>query len=610
MRMHDLRGRGASSVALFVAALLGAWSAGAQNPHVVDLAGLETNPHQLLRVSGADNDGSFGVPVAGGFDVDGDGLADVAMASMRASPNVGGTVRTGAGVVHLVFGDGTGGGSLDTAGTHTEILEFAGSGMDEVAGSEIWMDDVTGDGLGDLLIARQNYSPGPSRIGAGAFTIVVGGPELRTFAAGEMFADLADSSTPPRFVTFVGPSSLARLGMWIRTGDVTGDGIADIVVSADQTSEAGEMHRGAVYVIRGGGHLSAEQTIDLANFGATGLASRIARVTPPPGSAEFHLGATVQIADLDGNGTAEVLMAAALNRAGGILTADGAPAGSAHGTGGAPNGRVFIEWDDNFSGAWAPGFTFVAGSGPGTSTRIDGIACNESFGEELLGGLDYDGDLAPDLFVGDIAGNCGTVSQPFAGSGHLFFDAALLKGATIDRDAPPSGVARTDFFGADSGDISADTALHGDFDADGIADLAFSSPHADPLGRFHAGILHVFFGKDGVWPTEVDLGGPFPDASVLRMTEIWGAKGRVGQDEGDTLAYSAAAGDVDGDGCPDLITNEMLGNGVLPAAEDAGNLIVIGAKTLRPTRVPALSLYASWLLAGMLLVAALGIRAS
>ena len=44
---------------------------------------------------------------------------------------------------------------------------------------------------------------------------------------------------------------------------------------------------------------------------------------------------------------AEVLAASALNRAGGILEADGASAGSAHGAAGVQDGTVWIVWDDN-----------------------------------------------------------------------------------------------------------------------------------------------------------------------------------------------------------------------------------------------------------------------
>ena len=131
---------------------------------------------------------------------------------------VGGVPRSGAGEVYLVFGDGTAGGTYDTGVVSANILRLVGVVDDEAAGSELWMDDVTGDGLGDLLIARQNYTPDPARIGAGALTIVVGGSELTTHAATLTPVDLGDTSSAPILVTFVGANELDRLGIWMRTG--------------------------------------------------------------------------------------------------------------------------------------------------------------------------------------------------------------------------------------------------------------------------------------------------------------------------------------------------------------------------------------------------------
>ena len=70
------------------------------------------------------------------------------------------------------------------------------------------------------------------------------------------------------------------------------------------------------------------------------------------------------------------------------------------------------------------------------------------------------------------------------------------------------------------------------------------------------------------------------------MTEILGARGRDGGDSGDTLCYSAATGDLDGNGLTDLIVNEMEGNGVAPEAVDVGNLLILsGAGLSSPARL-------------------------
>ena len=68
-----------------------------------------------------------------------------------------------------------------------------------------------------------------------------------------------------------------------------------------------------------------------------------------------------------------------------------------------------------------------------------------------------------------------------------------------------------------------------------------------------------------------------PDPASFPITDIYGAHGeQSANDTGDTLMYSAAAADMDGDGKIDLIVNEMRGNGIAPSALDVGNLLIIG----------------------------------
>jgi hypothetical protein len=133
----------------------------AQPVGTTDLMDVSPQDGLYRRLLGSVGNGSSGVPVAGGFDMDKDGDMDYAMAAMRASPQG----RFSAGQVFLVFGDGQAVGVVDTAGADPRVLKIHGDQVQENAGSEIWMADVTGDGFGELLICRQNYSPDQNRIG-------------------------------------------------------------------------------------------------------------------------------------------------------------------------------------------------------------------------------------------------------------------------------------------------------------------------------------------------------------------------------------------------------------------------------------------------------------
>ncbi len=546
-----------------------------------DVASVDLNalgPGEVRRVYGSTGNGSLGLAVAGGYDVDGDGFLDSAFAAMQSSPN---DVR-GAGRVYLVFGDGTTRGELDTAVPDPNILRIDGGVPFEYAGSELWMDDVTGDGLADLLIARQNYTAtatdGSTESGAGALAIVAGGPALRALSNGLETLALEDPPEGVALTLLIGAEPNDRLGIWMRSGDLTGDGIHDLVVGADQSGLAG-MRAGVVYVIAGGPHLAGRNRFDLGATAGSALDGYVAEIVPPaePSPAHYHFGATCQLADLDGNGRAEVLAAAALNRAGAALDTLGGTSATA--TAGAPDGHLFILWDDNFPALpWPAGFAFAVGAGAGRHTVLRGSVGNRSFGEELIGGLDWDQDGNADLFVGDLTANF--AGRPDSGSSHIIYEAHRLAGLdtdilTLPLMDPP--VRTTMIMGVGPGDISGDTAAHGDFSGDGRPDLVFCSPHASPFGRHSAGVVHVLAGVEGGWPERIDLRRPSDD---LGLFEVYGAHGTFGTDRGDTLCYSAAWGDLDADGRQDLITNEMVGNGLGPEALNAGNLIVLSGALL------------------------------
>jgi hypothetical protein len=546
----------------------------------LDLATVEDDPEFFRWFGSASGDGTLGVPVSSG-DLDGDGHEDLVMASFQASP----LERTGAGQVAVVFGAGNFSGSLDLSVATDSVLTILGDGPQEATGSQLAIADLNGDETADLVICRQNYSPSaPDRIGAGAVSIVLGGPALRALADESGVLDLRYPPDDVPVVTMFGVDVLDRLGIWARAGDLTGDGIADLAVGADQRDSDGAPEAGEVYVLRGGTHLAQTTVIDLADFGSTPVEGHLTRVTPPKEAAGYHFGATIHIGDLDRNGRSELVVAAALVRSGASYPADGATSGSAVATGGAPpGGRAYIVWDDNFpADSWAAGRVVDLAAPPREVTELLSGATDEvsnlRLGEELLAGGDYDGDGRPDLFVGDMIARA--LGRSNAGAGFVIYDAARLRGlARLAVLEPPPEIEITTIAGAVPGAIATDTVRHGDFDADGFVDLMIASPNASPDLRVQAGTVHVLWGGTRRWPALIDLASP-PSASLVPITEVWGVEGGGGVDAGDMLAYSAEVADVDRDGFDDLVANEMGGNGVEAGSTDAGNLLVLSGQLL------------------------------
>ncbi|MFV1996348.1 MAG: choice-of-anchor D domain-containing protein, partial [Verrucomicrobiales bacterium] len=202
---------------------------------------------------------------------------------------------------------------------------------------------------------------------------------------------------------------------------------------------------------------------------------------------------------------------------------------------------------------------------------------------------EFSGDGFPDLFVGDLLGDTDDPVPPpsfrsnRAGIGVIVYNLANLRGQSIDLTNPPVGLPYTVTYGPVAS-IGADTAVVADFDGDGIDDLAVGNPCDDAAGRADSGSVHVFYGQAGGWPALVDQSlADLPGPEVMRIARIDGAIA------GDTLCYSATAGDIDGDGFMDLISNEMKGDGFGGTPSDVGNVLVIDSGAFLPAFVPSLS---------------------
>jgi hypothetical protein len=163
----------------------------------------------------------------------------------------------------------------------------------------------------------------------------------------------------------------------------------------------------------------------------------------------------------------------------------------------------------------------------------ENIEAEDMFGYSMAAG-DFNGDGIDDLAVGspfeDLDG------EQDAGIVHVFF------GIQDGRLGPSSTSELTQAFAGseiESDDYFGFSITSGDFDGDGIDDLAVGSPGEHQSGKNESGFVHVFYGSSNGFGTS-------------RNARINQAFGGSDVEEGDRFGHSMAAGDFDGDGNDDL----------------------------------------------------------
>jgi hypothetical protein len=239
-----------------------------------------------IQIVGESNDAGGSVASAG--DVDGDGLADIIIGAM--SDHDGAYY---AGSAYIVLGS-------SLASTSVSLLssadyKFIGENKHDTAGKSVASaGDVDGDGLDDVLVGANANSNGGS--GAGAAYLILGSSLGST---SEIELSSADFS-------FLGEATANYVGHSVSSaGDVDGDGLDDILLSAKNNNDGGS-DAGKVYVILASSLSSGSMILSSADIQLAGEA------------AGNYAGVSVASAgDVDGDGYDEILVGAYLNSDGG-----------------------------------------------------------------------------------------------------------------------------------------------------------------------------------------------------------------------------------------------------------------------------------------------------
>jgi hypothetical protein len=352
-------------------------------------------------------------------------------------------------------------GTVDDAGVDDidrGYVDGAGANTYLTAASGLGLGDVTGDGVPDWLVGGEDVSSGAGGVYviSGAATPAGAASSYDTaFVEGEAANDLGNTA----------PEAL----------DATGDGVADLLV---------------------GGHDASAGVAAALFAGGSGVAGTLGSGDAWVTLADSHgeAGGQVVLADLTGDGVAELVYAE--------------PYEAADGT--APSrGRVAVFDVSGVSGT-------LSNDAPDVSVLGDDAA--DYLGRGLASG-DLDGDGREDLLLGapgdDEGGNDAGAWYVLAGGG-----------SSAEDSIEDVYVAK--FYGVRAKDrAGAGGAVIADFDADGAEDVA--------LGTFGADSIYV-------------LAAPGSGSADLS-----GADAVIVGDAGSALGAALAVGDLDGDGQVDLV---------------------------------------------------------
>jgi len=368
-------------------------------------------------------------------------------------------------------------------------------------GSSLATGDWNNDGIADLAIGdKAAFEQGVIEVGQ--VYVLFGSP---TWGPG-MLVDLEQHPADITIHHFI-PGHSMGLGISLASGDVNGDGIADLAIGADRCGNPEDIGTGAVFVIFGSESFTEPVTINLSQTPAD--------LSVYGEGAGDNFGCDVAMGDVNGDGIDDLVV--------GAWDADYYDQQC---------GRAYVIYG---SDQFPPGHSILLNHQPADIT-IKGPRSQSSFGSYLDVGS-FNGDEYADFCV------TAYVDYPqnvLVGSAHLFHGRQDYgAGAVIDLEVEQADLS---FYGDGQSALLGISAAFGETDGDGIDDLLLGAYNSQGNSEFGSGAFYLFPGR-----------ADYPANQVIWLDEVEPAVKVIGDDEEDARrVMSSPLLDIDEDGFDDI----------------------------------------------------------
>ncbi len=418
------------------------------------------NGNNGFAINGIGDGDFFGWAVSGAGDVNGDGIDDVIIGAPRADPEpIPGLVFEDAGQSYVIYGSTDNFSATINLASLSSADGFAINGVldDDEAGRAVsGVGDINNDGIDDIFVGA--FRAFGEDIASGAGYVVFGTTTERIDDVNLILLDGTDGFQISGITIndFAGYSISAA-------GDVNGDGVDDLIISAPGADSGDTVNAGQTYVVFGS-NTSFGEELNLSQLNGNNGFVINGR------SAEDFSGWSVSGGgDVNGDGFDDVVLSSedANNNTGEIYVVYGSDAGF--------NASLEVSQLNGNNGFVLSGLN--AGDYAGRSVSIAG---------------DINSDGIDDLIIGaDEASVGGTEST---GQSYVVFGSAAGFDATFDLSTLDGTNGFTIDGQEEDGFLGEFVSGAGDVNGDGIDDLIIGSLE-DPNGVLGAGISYVIFGR-------------------------------------------------------------------------------------------------------------------